>query len=333
MGRASFTRNGMAGVCGAAMAVSASFGFAQTTPAPPSTDKATTVTPLTVNGLAPVPNVGAGATWFSPQELAESAHLARMDSLESKDARNQCHTLFGPRESETWGDFSLEALYNSEYEAQDTEWKAGQTAQAATQGALDIRAAAARGEADDATLKATELARQAAVRAFQAAQEAASEAHLRVADYQDLAQIDPDATDRQLQPQIEARSLERAHNAGVSGVYVPGVFADLRLSDIAIKEEDSASGKALKVSGNIVNTRGRAIEAPPLWVSAVDKFGTPLSARQMEAPAKAPRIGAGATAPFTLILDPMPDKTARAVVTFAPFHHQPRYLPVALFCQ
>ncbi len=314
----------LAGVC--ALALCGSVASA----APEET--VTTVSPLIINALAPVPEIGDGATYFMPQELKDSAQAAHMEAFEARDSRNECRPTFAPRQREDLGDVSLEALYTSEYEAQIAMWRAGETAETVKQAAIAARAAAARGEGDTEVLKATELARQAAVKAFQTAQSLASEAHLRVADYQDLAQIDPDATDRELMVQINLRTLERENNMGVAGVYVPGVFADLRLSDIVVREQYEAGARVLRVTGKIVNTRRRPINVPPLWVAAVDRFGTSLKAQQMEAPIRAPKIAAHGSVPFVVTLAPKPDKSARAIVTFAPFHHQPPYLPAGLFC-
>ena len=296
----------LAGVC--ALALCGSVASA----APEET--VTTVSPLIINALAPVPEIGDGATYFMPQELKDSAQAAHMEAFEARDSRNECRPTFAPRQREDLGDVSLEALYNSEYEAQIAMWRAGETAETVKQAAIAARAAAARGEGDTEVLKATELARQAAVKAFQ------------------MAQIDPDATDRELMVQINLRTLERENNMGVAGVYVPGVFADLRLSDIVVREQYEAGARVLRVTGKIVNTRRRPINVPPLWVAAVDRFGTSLKAQQMEAPIRAPKIAAHGSVPFVVTLAPKPDKSARAIVTFAPFHHQPPYLPAGLFC-
>src|SRR4051794_17561201 len=79
----------------------------------------TTVSPLTSTALAPIPDVGIGASWFAPEDIEVVVHQARNDHIDAKAAVRQCHES-GPAQTEESGDFSFEALYDTESKAQET---------------------------------------------------------------------------------------------------------------------------------------------------------------------------------------------------------------------
>lgn len=332
MARSNLTHRWLAGSCAAVLTLSSLGAFAQDLPRlPPAAEPGvTTLSPLTAVGLAPIPDIGEGASWFAPEDIEIVAHQARNDHIDAKAAARQCHTS-GVPQTERDGDFSFEALYDTESKAQEALQHAGEAAAAETRRALDARAAIARGEGSQNDLINAELGRQAAVRAFQAAQWQVLEAQRRIADLQDLLESD-DGTIAELKAQVDAHSMERANNIGTGNLYVPATFRDLRLADVVVRQSDEGGVKAMRVSGKIVNPRRGSLVAPPLWVAAQDRYGTSLKEEMMEA-VPAPRIAGRDSLAFTFALTPIPDEAEQATVTFAPFHHEPRYKPVSAFCE
>ncbi len=89
----------------------------------------------------------------------------------------------------------------------------------------------------------------------------------------------------------------------------------------------------IRISGKIVNTRKSPIAVPPLWISVVDKFGASLKAEQTEPVRGAPRIPPGGMRSFNYVVKSVPQRTARTVVTFAPFHRMPIEKPAGFYCR
>ncbi len=366
--RASLARQVTISLCAVALAAALNPSAIAQTPRAADQD-VTTVSPLIITA----PQVGEGATYFTPEALAEAAHTSRQEGIDMRSAAQQCHGAsvndsMRPPHTEDRGDFDLEALYDTEGKAQLAVWRASEKAETATKGALDARAAAARGAGTEAAAVTAELARQAAVKAFQDAQAAVTEAHRRVADLQELAaehvggdvilmqtlqmgkyvagctfigpgQLAPgtrcDAPPedmRQFASRVQERTAERAANGGQQTLFVPDEFRDLHLSEIQAHERQEAGVTVLRITGKITNPRKSAIAVPPLWVSALDRYGTSLASQQIEAPRRQGRIPAGGSLVFTYAVKPYPDKTSRASVTFAPFHRVPANLGPSAFC-
>jgi hypothetical protein len=276
--------------------------------------------------LVPVPEVGKGATYFTPQELQTAAFDARQEMIDMH--YTVCGPGIGEESREDLGEFSLGALYDTLRVRAQKLNRAAAAAQTRTQAALDARGAAARGEGGRPAVIATELARQDAVRAFQTAHDALLEAEYRIADYQDLNGGSGDLT----KAFIDERTRRRANNGGHSGIYVPEEYKDLRLSGITSRQGQDAGEAVIRISGRIVNTRKANISVPPIWISAEDRFGTQLKSQQAEAPRGQTSIAPGRSVAFNFTLKPMPAGTARTVVTFAPLHHAPRLKPDSYYC-
>ena len=294
-----------------------------------SPETVTTVAPVTVTALVPIPEVGTGATWFAAEDIRELGQQARMDEIDARAATRQCRER-GPPESEEFGDFSFEALYDTEARAQGLVHQTAATAAAAIEASIEARRAAARGEPAD--VEGTELSRQRAIQNFQSAQAGVHEARRRIADLQDFLETDPGGPE-DVRPQVEARTIERAGSTLPGGLYKPGIFRDLKLENIVVYQVQEGPDPAMRVSGVIVNPRRSAVTVPPLWVAALDRYGTVLKDQQMEPPVTAPRIAAGGRAAFTFSISPLPERAERAVVTFAPFHREPELKPVSAFCE
>ncbi len=167
----------------------------------------TTVEPLTVSPLAPVPEVGLGATYFRPEELTARAHDARQAYIDSKADARQCGMAGTGPSAEVFGEFGIGPLLDSVRVAEYDRQKAAEAAAEATTAALSARMSAARGETS--ALAASELARQRAVRAYQKADADALEAHRRLGDLQDLSATDSGAGRWMLKAMVDDRSYER----------------------------------------------------------------------------------------------------------------------------
>ncbi|MEI7933330.1 MAG: hypothetical protein WCI21_09810, partial [Alphaproteobacteria bacterium] len=113
---------------------------------------------------------------------------------------------------------------------------------------------------------------------------------------------------------------------------IPKEFQDLRITEVSAHQGAEKGVTFLRVVGKIVNSRKNAITVPPLWIAALDNFGTEIQAQQLEAPRSTGKIPSGGTLPFIYVFKPMPERTARATVTFAPLHRASGPLPPSAFC-
>jgi hypothetical protein len=397
---------------------------ASRTPVLSAPDEVTTVSPLVVRGMAPVPEIGAGATYFTVEELQKVAHDARdarqaaeldeatcgginrgflqglednlaatsnlnpglgasaavrVDTSQFTDAERRSGEVTNAavaleRAGDTLGAEATYAAADTIMAAAvqavlDARLKARQdavegttgalnqmylavrvyegrveqaatTAQAATEAALAARRAAT---PDDATAAAavnrTELARQAAIKALQQAQAQAAEAHLRVADLQDQIDQatggDPSAATgnaSQFMAYVDEQTRRRSFNGGYTGIYVADEFKDLRLINIVSRSVTVRGKPTVRVTGKIVNTRRKAIRVPPLWVAAVDRFGTSLYNQQAAPPPMGTTIPSRDSRPFVFDLASVPEKTVKTVVTFAPVRRAPVEKASGVYC-
>ncbi|MEI7932243.1 MAG: hypothetical protein WCI21_04210, partial [Alphaproteobacteria bacterium] len=139
-------------------------------------------------------------------------------------------------------------------------------------------------------------------------------------------------TMRVVQAQLDFRSVQRAQNGGRRVTYAPAEYADLRLAKLAAGQVEEKGVKVIRVTGKIVNPRRTAISVPPLWVEILDQYGTSLKAEQIVAPRGQGKIPSRDSLAFTYAVSPVPERMAKASVTFAPNHRQTPYLVAAMAC-
>jgi hypothetical protein len=359
----------------------------------------TTVSPLVVRGMAPVPNVGEGATYFTIEELqtaAQAAGQARqtaelnetscggsnrgylssleddsllgigffdlakgkegIDEIQIQSARDNLQDaadkesakkdlqeaiLKARREAPQTATSALYQMYRAELVLEGRAQDAAQAARVATEAAMAARREAMQGGPDaDAKVIQAELARQTAIKAFQQAQAKALESHRRVADFQ--TQLDEESVNTALTEAndlsryvsfVDAQSQRRLVNGGYSGIYAADEFKDLRLTNIVSQAATVAGRPVLRVSGKIVNTRRNPIDVPPIWAAVTDRFGTSLATQRVDPTASQPKIAVGDSRPFVFDISPVPDNTAKTVVTFAPLHRTPAEKAASGYCR
>lgn len=312
-------------------------------------ESVTEVAPLISTPLAPIPKVGAGATYFSVEELHGTAVQARKDDIDVRAGVHLCRDAsINPDmvELEMDGKIDMQTLLATEAAAQARLQHAAEEAEVATKAAMDARRGLILGATLQRDVDSAELQRQTTIREYQAALGGVSEAQARIADLQDLVELvftgDPGRVKLAnnadwvrasgIDIELNFRSHIRQQGDSQAGVYVPFEFRDLRLSEVVSRERKEGDQTVLRVSGKIHNPRKISVAVPPIWVSAVDQFGTGLKSEQAEAPRGQKAIKAGGSLSFTYAMKPMPEKASRAVVTFAPLHHPPRYKPVQAYC-
>ncbi len=312
-------------VLGAAIAFSASEGIAQqpgasvtlSTPAPPATQDATTVSPLVVSAMVPVPNVGAGAPYFTLDELdathQQAAAVERIDRRGLEDIRCPKFLCSTPKKEIFSGDFGLEALCDTAQTDQLTLVRLTEAATVATQAALDTRIAAARGEGSSDDVVRTELARQAAINAYVAARAAAQEAENRVSDYKDLPATMLGMSPIILNSEVERRSAERKANGGFLSA---SGNAGLTVTNLVARQLQGSGEPALSITGKINNSRKKPAPIPALSVSVLDRAGFPLKTQDFQADARKV-IPAGGSIPFAFQMKPIPDHSEGLAVTLA----------------
>jgi len=358
MNQARFSQALLTGVCAAAVWLAPMNGIAQQ-PAP----GVTTVSPLTVTA---VPQVGRGATLYTPEQLSDAAAKARQDQLIARNAGRDCGVSNpGP---EGWiGNFGIGQLSAEEGRAQASAAQAAQVAEAATEAALNARTAAARGEGKPGENEAAELARQAAVSAWQEADDKAKLAHWKVVDLIDIASAftggdigsviamehhryapgcsydmfgraqgdcsGPFVGMNEVAADFQVRVDQRlAGDTTHRSIFTPEQYADLRLAKVLVVERQEAGAKELRVSGKIVNPRRTAIRVPPLWYSIADKYGAEIKVEQLQAPSGTKKIPARDSQAFTFAIKSIPENAAKTSLTFAPQHRPTLYMTAEMIC-
>jgi hypothetical protein len=362
--RASYLRRMGNGICAGTLILSPAL-------AQQSQTGVTTVSPLMVTGGLPKVGDGATLfTPQELEAVAAHARQDHLDARDAARDCGAGGSLGGPT-PEDMGTFGVGALLSTESRAQYNLQQAALAARTATDAALTASAAAARGEGSQADLIKAELARQAATKAYQDARQAVSEAHNRTLDLLELADqwvggdlfslraleqghyvsgcqygergelVSSDQrciqranfqTMREVQPQLEYRALQRIQNGGSRVIYTPAQYADLRLVNVVARRVEENGASVVRVSGKIVNPRRSAIAVPPLWVEIIDQYGTSLKAEQIVAPRGQGKIPTRDSLAFTYAVNPVPEKMARASVTFAPLHRPTPYLVPSMAC-
>lgn len=137
---------------------------------------------------------------------------------------------------------------------------------------------------------------------------------------------------REVWAQLDYRSLQRSQGDGRRVSFTPAEYADLRLANVVAGQVQEKGAPVIRVTGKIVNPRRTSITPPPLWVEILDQYGTSLKAEQVVAPRGQGKIPPRDSLTFTYAVSPVPERMAKASVTFAPSHRQTPNLVAAMTC-
>jgi hypothetical protein len=322
-----------------------------------------TVAPLVITPMVPVPQVGEGAPLYSLPELRAMQSEAQRQVAESRDAIRRCTPNARLAIPPLRGDMTVAELDNIAAaaaknggrillprpltgpggvpdirEAYASEGAAARLAQGmvidaekATLAAEQTRRAAATGGATAKAVEDAELVRQKAVNRLMTARavflefQAQTKAVQRV-----LRAMGTDPTSPPLPTDVFLNPDQRYQN-GMPQITVPKEYADLSLQKVVVRERQGKDGPFLLVTGEIHNTRARAIGTPPLSVTVLDRFGSPLKT-DIAQPVRAPRIKPGEFSPFAYEVRPPPRDASTVVVTFGTNAYAEWRLPVGQFC-
>ncbi|CAN5295386.1 hypothetical protein BH11PSE2_BH11PSE2_02360 [soil metagenome] len=316
--------------------------------------KDTTVDELVVKPLVDTPNVGKGAPQYTVEDIQQVEKQAQRTVSDSNSWARQCAGGGGMLAFNHGGKVTIEMLLTDAFrrteEAALKVRSTGVRSEAATLAATQVRLEAGRGEKTDAEVKAAELVRQAAVNAFVEAranlgrQDAVMSEALRVlqergynktrynpqtmtdTDKQDLANIQDE-----LKSTIEGYEPP-AYAGSLRPVAIPRQYSDLVVEKVVAREHAGGKVGSIIVTGQIRNTRAKAIPVPSLSFTAVDRFGYPLGDPKFADGRGAGHLAPGEAKAFSYELKPKPAKISTVVVTFAPATRASARPPISQFC-
>jgi hypothetical protein len=297
-------------------------------PAAKPADKAADERVVVTRPMVPVPDVGDGAAYHTPEDLQAQHKAAIEERAEASVSARECQPTPGSTPVYFGNTPTLEILFRDEQAAAVMLGAAAQKAQKATEAALKSRADAYEGVVDMKAVERAELDRQAAVKALDQANDKFVRAHNRTADWQALTIAGRSADISWME--LDAREQQRRRFPPED---MAREFADLKLTEVkAVEVRDKKKGdRFLRVSGRIINNRKTAITVPAIFVSAVDERGFALSTRKVEA-GRGQQISAGAGSPFVYDMKPLPAGTVTAVVHLASRKSPPPHLDPHMFC-
>ena len=281
----------------------------------------TTVSPVTVRPLAPVPKVGDGAPYFTGDEIA----TARANAVVAEKAGRALLRGSGDDERFDFHGFGADpmvparALCRTYQRAAHALVEATDVLDSATAAAIQARAALTKGEVGQESVDATELIRQTASRAFIFARNEALESDNRVMDFLELWTRGKGEPTREVMPiwvqETNRRSEVRRTNGGV---YTPLEFNGLRLERVTVRQIPFPEGAVVRVAGRIVNIRQNTATVPYLRLTPLDKGGFPMREleKQISGP-KGTKVRSNSAFSFNYDLKPPPEGAVAFRVNFA----------------
>jgi hypothetical protein len=284
---------------------------------------------VVITGMVPIPNVGPGAPYHSPEELAALSDKTQKDILhtDAVDMRTRLCRLAGPpgKSRLSLNYPTLEALMDTEIETGRRLSTEADRAKAATEAAEQSRREAADGKADAKAVEQAELARQVAVNKVEEARVKFLEAGAALADFQDFERqgyVIPDLNQEAAPSgkiltwsELDVRADRRRKAGYWQGVPVPDPAPGLHIEQVEAHQKEGKRGPVIEITGMLRNDRNATISVPGLNVVAIDKQGfillaTPIDASGSSVPPMSSRV-------FSYELKPAPDAITRVSVTFA----------------
>ncbi|HVY88915.1 MAG TPA: hypothetical protein VG942_08610, partial [Hyphomonadaceae bacterium] len=283
---------------------------------------------VVITGMVPIPNVGAGAPYHSPEELAALSEKTQKDILhtDAVDMRTRmCRLNLKPPGRLSMNYPSLEALMDAELATGRRLATEADRARLATEAAEASRRAAADGKEDAKSVEQAELARQAAVNKAEEARVKYLEAGAAIADLQDFERQGYTIADLNQEAAPSGKVLtwgdldvraDRRRKAGYwQGVPVPDPAPGLHIEQVEARQTDGKHGPVVEITGLLRNDRNGTLSVPGLTIVAIDKQGQILAATAIDASGSS--VPAQSSRAFAYELTPAPQAIARVSVTFA----------------
>jgi hypothetical protein len=298
---------------------------------------------VTVIGMVPPPDVGEGAPYHAPEEIAAIGQAAARDASEAiaegrtAGRSNECRDSVpdinttsdrNPLDRVPANIPRLQGLYrDKKSQAQKVSQLAGK-AEDATEQAEDARRDAAQGANNKSIVEKTELARQKAVNALEKARLKLMQIEASIADYGDL-------TLRNRGQQIEWADLDMRYVQRRQDGWGLGVPKESKLPlsvvNMQASEYRGDKGYYLRLTGVIVNIGDKPLAVPDFVVSVLDEKGFPLRNVMASVPSRI-QLPPGGVQPFSYDVQPSPRNVGRIVINFASGSEPPPELPVSLLC-
>lgn len=293
--------------------------------------------------MIPPPDVGEGAPYHSPEDLAVIGQVAAREAFEAiadgrsagrsdacRDSVPDINTTSdrNPLDRIPRNTPRLQGLYRDEKSEAQKVSRLAAKAQEATVKAEDARRAAARGADNRSAVEKTELARQKAVNELEKTRFKLMEIRASIADYGHLSLRNSGEPIHWAD--LDMRALQR-RRAGW-GLGVPKApDLDLTVVNTTASEFFDDRGYFLRLQGVIANTGDRTVAVPDFVVSILDEKGFPLR-NVLASSAGAVQLPPGGFQPFSYDVRPSPRYVGRIVINFTSGVEPPPELPVSLVC-
>jgi hypothetical protein len=320
--------------CLVALASAAPAAAQQAPPVEPPTvleSDADSVDRVIVTAMVPIPPVGDGAPYRTPDELADIRRLAQRNKAEPQaDAMSfrTCRMKSVPPQRLSLTFPSLEALLDEEVAIAQRVIIEAERAEQATLAAEQSRRDAAERKVDMSVVEEAELKRQKAVLKLDEARLKYLEAGAAVADFQDFQRRgyvvvnwagDPEAATEAGNPitwsDLDMRARKRRDAGYWLGAPQPEPHPGLRIQNVIAREQEGKKGPIVIVTGEIRNDRDKSADVPDLTVSAFDGQGFVLEAVAIGAGSA--RVPAKSVKAFAYELRKPPEALERIAVIFA----------------
>jgi len=263
-----------------------------------------------VTGVAPAPDVGEGAAYFLPGDLASIGEAAARSAGRARARLSRCRDAFpdatDPASRIAAYELTLEKLSREELAQARLLTERVRLAQAATEDALAARAAPS-DRRSAAEIEASELRRQAAVNALMEA-----EADLALSRELVFAAVEALRRNPSARPTRAALEESARQRADLSRMR-PEAAAVLGLSGLRV-EARGPGARDVAVSGVVTNSGAAALPMPNLMLTAVDERGFALRTEIVE-PARALGVLPGRPQPFAADFAGVPEATVHIVTS------------------
>ncbi len=274
---------------------------------------------MIVTGMAPVPNVGLGAPYYTPDDLVEMKTETRREMMETRRDAEKC---IPPPDAF----LSMDDLLGDEARYGQDVIRAAGIALRATEAAEQSRRIVSGVELDQEKINSAELERQRAIIEYDKARLDLINARAAISDYQDLAKAGASV----VRAQLMARQMKRMNAGWGVNTLARTSSEEVVLENSSAVHVEGTKGKLwVKVTGLIRNKTNKALPIPKLTMTVLDQRGWYLSSIPAETQRRGQKIPAGKAIAFQYVLKDIPDDGANLIVGLASELDPPPRMPMA----
>lgn len=273
---------------------------------------------VVVTGMAPIPNVGMGAPYYTPDDLVEMKTETRREMMQTRRDAEKC-------EAQEGAFLSMDDLLRDEGMYGQDVMRAADIALKATEAAEASRRIPASGEVNQEKINRAELERQRAIIEYDKARLDLLNARAAISDYQDLSKAGASV----VRAQLMVRQMKRMKAGWGVNTLARTASEEVVLENSSAVHVEGTKGKLwVKVTGLIRNKTDKALPIPKLTMTVLDQRGWYLSSIPAETQGRGQKIPAGKAIAFQYILKEIPEDGANLIVGLASELDPPPRMPM-----